>query len=316
MSFSEWFNAFRESVAFDIIINIVASIIIAVVLFSKDGVVNAIYRKKMFETTRIRHFKKDYGKKVKFYYAKSDQYDEEEGSYLSFPCEYLSMGCIESFLKIKLPNLNVEREMTPEDLSGVLNISSDYDIVIFGGPVHNLVTRYYFDLCNPNNKAHIYFTTPEYLLHATGYNVERKDEDTRKRTKISVDSQITANRDFDVERDEKTGSFIKDHGIIINIKNPKNVKRRIILFMGSRTFGVQGAANYFSYYNKELRKALKKLPGGIPNEYAMIVKCTSSNRNIDQKIDPEMIIPLESFKESDFKSDNLGTLKEKIKNKK
>ena len=221
-------------------------------------------RRKIKSVLRIKPKRRSDVIKMDACYANSGRFDEEEGSYLSYPCEYVAVGKMESFLKNNWKNVDLDSKMGPINVNDANNINPDRHLLLVGGPFHNLKTGYILGMVKEYSNVPFYFDTFEgedATLFFTGRS--KSNPTPYKPTKNAA------------------GKYTKDYGVIINIKNPYNPEKRLIAVLGCRTFGVLSAMTFLTEHSKDLLKALKAIDGKIPNDYGIIVKNGNDGENLN-----------------------------------
>lgn len=247
----------------DLIVNLAGSIVYAAVGFVAVYFYNVFtkwfYKRKFYRSTRLDLNKKDDKYFVKCYMANSGRYDESENVYLGYPFEYMSAASINTYLSMMIKIVDMETHPCPLKVNEISKIDKTKDMILLGGPFHNILTKLFFGLSKDNTNLPLYFDTFEGEEATLFYKENNTDEyKTAKPLKDQVGNY-----------------YCEDYGLIINIKNPYNPKKRIIALMGCRSIGVLGATLAFTAYNKEIFKKVKD------DEYAVIVKCYGDRNNVD-----------------------------------
>lgn len=252
-------------VGHDIGVNIIASLIFIGFQFLFIWFLIVHNRRKIRSVLRIKPKKRSDVIKMDACYANSGRNDKEEGSYLSYPCEYVAVGKMESFLKNNWKNVDLDSKMGPIKVNDANNINPDRHLLLIGGPFHNLKTGYVFGMIKEYSNVPFYFDSFEGEDATLFYTGRDKNNPTPYKP--------TKNGE---------GKYTKDYGVIINIKNPYNTEKRLIAVLGCRTFGVLSAMSFLTEHSKDLLKSLKDLEGGMPDEYGIIVKNGNDGENINE----------------------------------
>ena len=241
---------------YDIFIELLGSIIcfLAGVFF---GVFRErLYTKKIHDATRLRFNGKQDNVFFRCYYANSGLEDNDESTGVGYHFEYMAHANIVNYLLNFNKNTEIDLKIGPLLVKNIANCNLTCNTIIYGGPFHNLITGQVFGLTKNYHNIPFYF---DYYGDEAAALYHIGDEDKPYVPTMNVEKTYYAN----------------DYGMIINIVNPYNSKKRIIAFIGCRSIGVYGASLYFSQNAKELKKKTK----GMDN-YVAIVKCSGDEDNI------------------------------------
>ena len=212
--------------------------------------------------------------------ANSGRYDESENVYLGYPFEYMSAASINSYLSMMVKIVDMEPHPCPLKVKEIAKIDKTKDLILLGGPFHNILTKLFFGLVKDKTNLPLYFDTFEGEEATLFYKENGANEyKTAKPLKDMVGNY-----------------YSEDYGLIINIKNPYNPSKRVIALMGCRSIGVLGATLAFTTFNKEIFKKVKD------DQYAVIVKCYGDRNNVDIERPIEFIT---SIALNDLKIENL-----------
>lgn len=171
--------------------------------------------------------------------------------------EYIAVGTIsEKLKKIYKNTINLEYHMTPETIQEVKDVDLCKNLILIGGPVDNCISESILQ----HNKVKPYFEFRDHTLYF---------------------KQNNQNWDSVSFQDNSEVFFEKDYSLIINIKNPKDSGKRIIMSCGCRSLGTLGGIEY-------LCNAKDPIPY---EEYALIISChgnkeyLSDNPKVIKKVD-------------------------------
>ena len=268
----------------EIIINLVASLVYAALAFFVVYLYNLLtkwfYKRKFYKSTRLNINNKEEKYFIKCYMANSGRYDESENVYLGYPFEYMSAASINSYLSMMVKIVDMEPHPCPLKVNEIAKIDKTKDLILLGGPFHNILTKLFFGLVKDKTNLPLYFDTFEGEEATLFYKENGANEyKTAKPLKDMVGNY-----------------YSEDYGLIINIKNPYNPSKRVIALMGCRSIGVLGATLAFTTFNKEIFKKVKD------DQYAVIVKCYGDRNNVDIERPIEFIT---SIALNDLKIENL-----------
>lgn len=272
----------------DFIINVATSLFsslvwaviafVAVLIYNKLS--NYYYNKKFYKSTRLTLKNKKEKFNVQCFIANSGKYDGEEKVYLGYPFEYMAAATINSYLELVIKNIDMNTTPCPLQVSSITKIDKTTDLILLGGPFHNILTKAFFGLSKERTNVPFYFDTFE-GEEATLFYKETKDSEYK-----TVKPQ----------KDPIGNYYCEDYGLIINIKNPYNPQKRIIAIMGCRSIGVLGGTIAFTSMNKEMLKNIEF------DEYAVIIKCFGEQNNIsnERKIEKVTTVKIDSIKLEDL----------------
>ena len=232
------------------------------------------YKNKFYRSTRLNIDKK--GKfPLRCYIANSGRYDADEKVYLGYPFEYMASATVNTHLEHLTRNTDMKISPCPLKKDEVVRLDKTGDLILLGGPFHNLLTRLFFGLTKENTNVPFYFDTFD-GEEATLFYKENNDTDYRTAKPI---------------KDPNGNYYCEDYALILNIRNPYNPDKRVITIMGCRSIGVLGGTNAFTMYNKDIFGDVKY------DEYAVIIKCYGEQNNIndDRKIERVSVIKLDSI---------------------
>ena len=245
----------------DVFSNLITSVVYGAMAFVLVGIYDLIkdfiFKQNFYKLTRIDHPKKEDTFAIKCYMANSGRYDECENVYLGYPFEYMSAASLNSYLNMIMTVVDMETYPCPLTASELGEINKTQDLILLGGPFHNLLTQHFFGLTKENTNVPLYFDTFENEEATLFY---KKDEEYKTAKPL---------------KDTLGDFYCEDYGLILNIKNPYNPDKRIIALMGCRSIGVLGATYAFTKFYKDIFKTVKS------DEYAVIVKCHGDRSNLD-----------------------------------
>lgn len=223
------------------------------VLSAAFGYLIALLRKIFHRTISKKVLKmgQEDKKELTVFTANSGQYDEQELVTLGYIFEYISVGELNTAFKSIYRGGKLDVKMSNEKVLGKRVLNDN--LVLIGGPYHNCVTREL--VFNGKNNLPLSFDDNANLTVLDGNNVL-------------------------VYKPETGGDvahyYENDYGIIMNIKNPNDTSKRIISFIGCRSIGCLGAADYFLEKQSEFSRQIKR----NDEEYAVIVRCSGNNEKL------------------------------------
>ena len=269
---------------YDIFIELLgASIVFVASTLFFTVLLTRLYRKSVKNVTKIHLENKDDDKVIKCFSAHSGFSDTKENLEYGFFFEDMSYSLLTNYLLSIHKKTEFEFKFSPLNKYQVNQITNTLkgDIVLFGGPNHNLLTNKILGLKPDYSNVPFYFSIDE-----------SGKEDA---TLFSLDDNHQVKACYVPLKDDNEEYYCKDYGLIINIKNPYDPANRLIAFIGCRSIGVYGATMYFCKHSKEVKKKTKKY-----DEYALIIKCEGNKYNVEG--DPTLIeaIPLNSIKKEDI----------------
>lgn len=268
----------------DILKNLAGSLAWAIIAFVTVYFYNRLtkwfYKRKFYKTTRLNINPKQKKIYIPCYIANSSRYDETENVYLGYPFEYMASASINTFLSLIIKNVNMDTTLCPLKVKKIEKIDKSYDLILLGGPFHNMLTELFFGLSKANTNMPFYFDTFEGEDATLFY----KDNDSSEYKRLKPIKDPVGNY------------YCEDYGLIINIRNPYNPKKRIIAIIGCRSIGVLGATLAFTTFNDEIMKKVKY------DEYAVIIKCygDQNNVNLDRELEHITTIKLDSLSITDL----------------
>lgn len=272
----------------DFIVNVAtslfSSLVWAIVAFVAVLIYNKLstwyYNKKFYKTTRLTLKNKKDKFNIQCFIANSGKYDGDEKVYLGYPFEYMAAATINSYLELAIKNIDMNTKPCPMQVNTITKIDKTTDLILLGGPFHNVLTKMFFGLNKENSNVPFYFDTFE-GEDATLFYKENPNGDYKAVKPI---------------KDPIGHYYCEDYGLIMNIKNPYNPNKRIISIMGCRSIGVLGGTIAFTSMNKEILKNVEY------DEYAVIIRCFGEQNNIsnERKIEKVTTIKLDSIKLEDL----------------
>lgn len=221
-----------------------------------------VFRKHLRNRTikKLLRFKLDSSDKadIRFITANTGQYDGEEMVTLGYIFEYMSVGEIKAFFsKIFAPNPQMTTTMSLERFTDIKRKDIKQNLVLIGGPFHNSVTGallnkmencpFRYDLTD----ATLIFTTPS-------------GEEVRYTPKMYDPSAESGMRSY----------FENDYCLVMNVKNPLDSSKRIILISGCRSVGCYGGAVFLSSQLTQAKKLVQS------DEYALIIQCDGEREDL------------------------------------
>ncbi len=258
----------------EIIIGLLSSLIWAVAAFFAvlvyNKLVDGYYKKKFYQLTRL-SINKKYKSSIRCYIANSGRYDASEKVYLGYPFEYMASATINSHLENLTRNIDMNTYLSPLKKDEVNKMDKTGNLILLGGPFHNLLTKLFFGLSKENTIVPFYFDTFE-GEEATLFYRENMEENFKTVKPI---------------KDPNGNFYCEDYALILNVRNPYVPKNRIIAIIGCRSIGVLGGTNAFTLYRKEIFNDVKY------DQYAVIIKCYGDQNNINDDMGIERITVLE-----------------------
>ena len=255
----------------DFLINLFASLVwtiiafVAGILFTR--LQTALYRHYVKKITRFTVHGRSDTLYVTSIYANSGKKDAGEAVNLGYPFEYMANAMIESFLLSINKHLEMRSGPGPITKREVEMTSKDSNIILLGGPFHNLITGHIFGLLKDYHTVPFYFDS-----------LKREDGSIEEASLIHIEDEnkplVNGENCFIPEKDADGRYYRTDYALIMNVVNPFNPKKRIISFIGCRSIGVFGAALFYTKNRKEIIKKVKF------DEYALVVKVNGEQDNI------------------------------------
>ena len=183
--------------------------------------------------------------------------DSDELVELGYVFEYMAIGEIKSKFYEVLPNgTNINVNMSNLEFEKITPTLLKNNLVVIGGPFHNSVTR---DLFSRIDNLPFHFEEDASLVYT--YEDGRTDK-------------YTPNL-YDPNKNKDGSSFFdNDYALILNIKNPYDIGKRIILIAGCRSVGCYGAAVYLTEHLDDIKNKIKS------DEYALVITCNGEKENL------------------------------------
>ena len=267
---------FIVNVATSLFASLVWAIVAFVAVLIYNKLSNWYYTNKFYKTTRltIKNKKEKFG--IQCFIANSGKYDGDEKVYLGYPFEYMAAATINSYLSLAVKSVDMDTVPCPLKVNTITKIDKTTDLILLGGPFHNVLTKLFFGLSKERSNVPFYFDTFE-GEEATLFYKETPNGEYKTVKPI---------------KDPVGNYYCEDYGLIMNIKNPYNPEKRIISIMGCRSIGVLGGTIAFTSMNKEMLKNIEF------DEYAVIIRCFGEQNNIssERKIEKVATIKLDSIK--------------------
>ena len=227
---------------------------LAGVLYTKSK--EHFFTNRVYNHTRLKMNSKEEELLINSYHANSGATDSEEKTSLGYPFEYMSYATVVAYLQSINKNIDIALDPSPLKVSDIKNYSVTSNTILFGGPFHNLITGMIFGLSKEYRTVPFYFD-------------RYGDEDAALFCDNKPDVPFIPLKNADGDY------YMKDYGIILNVVNPYDTRKRIIAIIGCRSIGVFGASLYFAKSHKELKKKTK----GMDN-YAVIVVCGGDEHTV------------------------------------
>ncbi len=200
--------------------------------------------------------------KIVCFTANPLQHDDEEFVDLGYVFEYLSVGEISASFRQMYKKLECECVMSkinPED--NQLGLQKE-NMILIGGPFHNSLTK----------KLIFEEWIPPF----------------------SFDSDANLIYDTDIYKPVLTQSsnphFGKDFAVILNMKNPYHLERRLICIMGCRSIGCYGATVFLTRYLDTIKDKI------VDEEYAIVISCRGEEEKLVTKPNFEKYYKIERSK--------------------
>lgn len=241
---------------FDILLELIFLILPAVA-----GYLLNVFRKRIrngsFKKILRFNFPESEQPSIHFVTANTGHYDGEELVTLGYIFEYMSVGEIKSFFsKLYAPFPSMTTNMSPERFESVKLKDLKQNLVLIGGPFHNrvtgsLLTRMVNCPFRYDPDATLVYTPPE--------------GEEKRFTPLAYDPDgISGEKPY----------FESDYCLIMNIKNPWDSSKRVILISGCRSVGCYGGAVYLSSRLSELNKM------DLTDEYALVIQCDGEREDL------------------------------------
>ncbi len=232
------------------------------VLPAAAGYLLNVFRKKVLNG-RIKkllrfNFSKSDKFSIHFITANTGCYDENELVTLGFIFEYMSVGEIKSFFsKLYAPYPEMTTNMSKEHFNDIKRKEIKENLVLIGGPFHNSVTG---ALLNKMENCPFHYD----LSDATLVYTPPTGEEVRFTPRMYDPSAESGNKSY----------FEGDYCLIMNVKNPLDSSKRIILISGCRSVGCYGGAVYLSTKLSEIKKMTQS------DEYALVIQCDGEREDL------------------------------------
>ena len=274
----------------DIAVSLLASLVWAIGGFLAVFFFNKInrwyYKRKFYKATRLDIDKKANSFSIQCFIANSGKYDGDEKVYLGYPFEYMAAATINTYLNMLSDNIDMGTNPCPLQVNTIAKIDKATDLILLGGPFHNILTKLFFGLNKDNTNVPFYFDTFE-GEEATLFYKENgaKEFKTAKPKKDPIGHY-----------------YCEDYALIMNIKNQYKPTKRIISIMGCRSIGVLGGTLAFTSLNKEMLKNIEY------DEYAVIIRCFGEQNNISNERPIELVT---TIKLDSINIDNLIEIKDR-----
>ena len=240
--------------------NFLTEIILSILMFVIGLTLTLI--KKFYNKNKsasILRFKNSKEKNFLCFTANSGHYDENELVTLGYVFEYMGVGELRSFFRTIYKDMNMVVKMTPEKYEKVSRRDLHQDLILIGGPFHNVITANLV-MYNPDRKLPFSFDDDASLIYDNG----------EERKVFSPSLSKGENQYYET-----------DYALLLNIENPLKKGKRILAFMGCRSIGCYGVAYYITHYLKNLKKSLGK------GDYAVVVKVSGDEEDIIDE--PEVV---------------------------
>lgn len=244
-----------------------------------------LYKQRVHNATRLTINSKDENTFFRCYYANSGLVDSEEATGIGYHFEYMSHANMVNYLLSINKNVEIDSKIGPLFVKDIGKYHLTSNVIIYGGPFHNLITGLVFGLTKEYHNVPFYF---DYYGEEAAALYHVGDEQKPYVPSMNPDKTYYSN----------------DYGIIINVVNPYNTKKRIIAFIGCRSIGVYGASFYFTNSAKELKKRTK----GMEN-YVAIVKCGGDEDNITGDVILKNVYEIDEIDETKITNAHLKDIK-------
>ena len=246
------FSEFLYAISIEILGAFLVAVLTIALVFLRDR----FFIKHVHNVTRLKvHGKKD-NLNISCFYANSGIQDGDENVGLGYPFEYMSFATTKAYLHTLNKLFLAESQPSPATIEDLKDLKLNDNIILFGGPNHNLITGYIFGLREQ------YHNVPFYYGSYNGEDATLFYADDLKKP-------------FVPHLNKETNVYVKDYGLILNVENPYNPEKRIIALIGCRSVGVLGATIFFTEFNKELKKATKKM-----KNFAAIIEVRGDANNV------------------------------------
>lgn len=186
--------------------------------------------------------------------ATPDIFDNEEQTNLGYTFEYMALGEINSLFRyVYNAKKSIPCKMARLDSENYFFELQNH-LILIGGPNHNSVTK------------SLFFS--EYVNYPFSF-VNNNSLVYRKPGSSAIE-KIYKSKTLK----GSSGDFQNDYALILNVKNPRNKQKRIILICGCRSIGCYGGAVFFSNHLKELKNIVRD------PEYALVIECAGNNEGL------------------------------------
>lgn len=185
------------------------------------------------------------------YTANPDVFDEQEHTNLGYPFEHMALGEINSMFRyVYKIDKSIPCKMSKPNFEDY-NHEFQNHLILIGGPNHNSITK---NLIFSNSKIPFSYNQNNTLVYF-------QKNGSSEITKTYSPQMADGDNNF----------FKKDYALILNIKNPHDYQKRIILICGCRSIGCYGGAVFLSNYLKKIKKIVND------PEYALVVECKGND---------------------------------------
>lgn len=184
--------------------------------------------------------------------ANTGEYDTSECVALGYVFEYMSVGLIANCFKKIYKRIDFSAGMSDLNYNNIRKKYLKRDLLLIGGPFHNQITKEL--LFNPEAKNPFGFNEDATLTYTSD----------------------TGEKEMYIPELSKGDSkyFEKDYALILNVRNPLDINKRIIALIGCRSVGCYGAALFLC---NKLNTIKEKI---IDDEYAIVIECDGEEENI------------------------------------
>lgn len=204
------------------------------------------------------NFKKTEQPSIQFITANTGCYDENELVTLGFIFEYMSVGEIKASLsKLYGPELDMKTTMCKEQFVDMKRKYLKQNLILVGGPIHNSVTRALFD-----------------RMENCPFRFDLNDASLIYTDENFSETRFTSRMYSPTVECGKKPYYENDYALVMNVRNPLDPNKRIILVSGCRSVGCYGAAVFLSQKLREIKKLAKK------DEYAFVIKCDGEREDL------------------------------------
>ena len=205
--------------------------------------------------------------------------NEEDRLYLGYTMEYLACGELSQVFNRKYRNVDRHIYMSPVSFAQGRQLTEN--LLVIGGPYHNSISDYLLKKKNAINfqpETAIQFWAKDGIHSLVCKAPVRKERLFQK----TVEELKTYRFSRTLE------SANDDYAILMNIIDPCNPQKRLILMMGCGSLGCLGAATFLANQLESVRQARRK------KEYIMLISCTGNQEGLFSKPKPELFIEVSS----------------------